>query len=232
MYDYSAGGTKAYQTRLPLATPPPSAGGVQAGPAPGDRPGELAYSSVYDPTTMAMLPGYEQQVEKNGQGYNQFRGEALRRGPGAWALLAKVQQAMEAKAQREKAGKSAASERAGALNDLAMRGGLSSGARERLAETGATNALNMTQGINRQEGLNNLQVGLNDEQQRQAQLAALPGMEAARVTGWENTKAKDLEALMNENKSRNEFNMNKYNAQMSAWAAERQAQATEHSGKK
>lgn len=197
---------------------------------PADAPEMPAYQAVYDPATMSLLPSYEQQVAANDQGYQQMRKEALRRGPSAWAGLAKTQQAAEAKQQRENAIKASAGQAGQGMDMLAMRGGLSSGARERLAESGGTNALNMQQGINRQEGLNNLQVGLNDEQQRMQNLSALPGAENQRVNAWEGVKSKDLASVVAENQNRSQYNQHKYDQQMAAWAAAQQANATEHSG--
>lgn len=189
------------------------------------------YNPAYNPSTMALLPQYMREVAANDQGYQSFSKEALRRGPSAWAGLAKVQQALEARNQRENAAQQAAAAGTEEENKLAMTGGLSSGARERAATAAANATTKGAQDVNRQEQMNNMQIGLNDEQQRLQELSQLPGMEQGRISGWENVSGRDLQNLLQENQARNQFNMGLYNTQMQAWAAEKQAEATEHSGK-
>jgi len=198
----------------------------------GGQPAALDYTSVYDPATMAMLPEFEKKMAASEGGFNQFRQEALRKGPSSWANLAKTKLAMDALEEREKGARTVAAGKAEAMNELAMRGGLSSGARERLAESGAKNLLDMTQNVNRQGKSNALNIGIQDEQNRIQQLSALPGVENQRVSAWQNVRSQDLGNLLKENENRNQFNQNKYNQQMSAWAAGKQAEATANSGKK
>ncbi len=205
-------------------------------------PNQPGYQPVYDPTTMSFAPEVQQRLDAlalNTSGLDAFRQQALRKGPSTWASLATQKQYAEEAAARDRAKQEARSSQAQAEADLAMRGGLSSGARERLTSSGARNLLSMSQDVGRQGNLNRLQIGMNDEQNRIAQLSQLPGMENANLQAqlqkeqlWENAKQSDLQRVQSENDRRNEWNQMLYQQQMQAWAANRQAQATENSGKK
>lgn len=190
------------------------------------------FSPIYNASTQALSPGYDQQVAANSQGFDAFRDQALRQGPSAWATTALQQQALESENQKEKGIESTAGANAAANDSLAAQGGMSSGARERVAEGGEKNMLDMNQNVSRQENLNNLQIGMNDNQNKMQELSQLPGMEQSRVNAWETTKQGDLSNQLAENKSLNDYNQNIYNQQMNAWAADKQAKATASSGKK
>lgn len=188
------------------------------------------FTDVYDPSTMAMLPGYEDYIKKNSQGYDAFRAMALRNGPSNWANLASTQQDMQGLDQKNKAVQVNNAATAGAQDQLAMRGGLTSGARERTVEAGANNLTGSEQGIERQTGLNKLQIGMNDEQNRMSELGQLPGMESSRAGQWEGVRSTDNQNMMTENQAKNAYDQNNYNQQMTAWAAGQQASATANSG--
>lgn len=134
-------------------------------------------------------------------------------GPSPWSQLATMRQGLEESQARESASKMAANGRAGAMSDLAMRGGLDSGARERLARSGMRDALDMGMDVSRQGGINRLQIGMNDAQNN--------------IVG----KQFDIQNKLQSRRDENVFNMDKYREQMGAWAANRQAQATEKAGK-
>lgn len=203
--------------------------------APGYIPG-------YDPSTMAVSPGLDQTlagINLNTQGLDAFRQQALRKGPSSWANLATADQDTQASNQREQAAAGANASTAQAMDQLGARGGLSSGARERAAEGGANNFLNMSQGIARQSGLNKLQIGMNDEQNRISQLGSLPGMEVQALQpafqkaqmGIQGQEF-DVGQQTGEAARQNSYLQNLYNQQSTFTAAQNQAAATENSGKK
>ena len=205
-------------------------------------PSSPGYTTVFDPDTMSMADQIQSRlngINLNTQGLDAFRQQALRKGPSTWANLMNQKQYAEEGDQREQAKNEAASSQAQAEADLAMHGGLSSGARERLATSGARNLLSMSQDVGRQGSLNRMQIGINDEQNRISQLGMLPGMEVQALQPdlqkeqmWEQAKQTDLQRVQAENDRRNQWNQNLYNQQMQSWAANRQAQATENAGKK
>lgn len=188
------------------------------------------YSPGYDPSTMSMQDYLKTVYDPSG--FDAFRDQAMRKGPSAWATLAKQDQGAQAAKMRDEQASQANSQTAQAEDDLSARGGLSSGARERATMEGAKNYLSMAQGTARQENLNDLQIGMNDEQNRIQQLGQLPGMEQQQAQMYETAKNNDVTNAISENSRRNEYNENLYGQQMSAWAANRQAIATQNSGKK
>jgi hypothetical protein len=165
-------------------------------------------------------------------GINAYRAEALRTGPSAWANLSKISSAAQQANQREASLREAAAQTAGEEDRLASSGGLSSGARERAAEAGGKNYLNMSQDLTRQGNLNDLQIGINDETNRVQQLGALPGMENTAMQPLFQKASILTNAQQAQNKALNDWNSNLYNQQMTAWAANQQANATANSGKK
>lgn len=193
-------------------------------------PGAPAFTPVYS-SSMSMLPGYENYLNNNSQGYDAFKALAMRPGASNWANLATTQQAMTAQDQMNKAAAETGASTAAATNQLSMQGGLTSGARERAAESGQNQLASADQGIARQQGENNLQISMNDAQNQMSELGQLPGMEQSRAGAWEGVRQGDLANTMAENQSLNSFNQNAYGQQMQAWAAGKQAQATSESGK-
>lgn len=148
-------------------------------------------------------------------------------------------QFLEEQDARERAKREAKGTRAEAEAQLALRGGLSAGARERLESSGARNLLAMSQDVSRQGNLNRMQIGINDEQNRIAQLGQLPGMEALALQSnlqregmYTQARQTDINRAIAENQNRNAYNQSLYQQQMQAWAAQRQARATERAGKK
>lgn len=219
-----ATGTPGYATGANGA----QGGGAQAYPGSPVTPG---FTPNYTPDE-ALSPGYDAQVAGNEGGFQAFKNAALSQTQSPWAAQANQQQDLESLNQLDQGKQQTAGAEAGAKDALAAQGGLSSGARERVAETGANNEVNMGQNVARQENLNKLQIGMNDQQNKIQELSQLPGMENTLNQNWENAKSTDLSNQIAENQSVNSYNQNIYNQQMAAWGANQQANATANSGKK
>lgn len=210
--------------------------------APGERPGRPMYQPSYDPRTMGIsdeLNGRLNGIQMDKRGLNKFRGEALRTGPSAWASLATRQQGVEGAKARQDAAKAGAGQAAEARSALAMKGGLRSGASERIARDSMRNQLAMGQQIGQKESDNKLSIGMNDEQNRVNQLGQLPGMEIAALQPefdktklWGQGKQYDIGNRINETDKNNAFDLQRYHEEMQAWGANQQANATANSGKK
>lgn len=228
-------------------TPTPPNPWIMPQYTPGQLPGaplSPQWNQPYDPNTMALLPGMEQQLGgidtsglKNSVGA--FRDMALRKGPSAWALMAGNQQDALAGNARERGAAETNAQTASAMDRLAMSGGLTSGARERAAEGGAKNYMDMSQDTARQATLNKLQIGVNDEQNKIQEMGQLPGMEASalqpdfqKATMWNTAHQADVGNAMNNNNSANAFNQNLYGQKMQALSSQQMANATAQSGKK
>jgi hypothetical protein len=118
------------------------------------------------------------------------------------------------------------------MSNLAQTGGLTSGARERITAGGAKNAMDMSQDVSREGDSNRLQVGINDQQNKVQTLNALPGMESGALSTWANFDNAETGRRTAENERRTNFNMKLTEMKNQIAMNERQAQATENSGKK
>lgn len=263
---YTLAGGVAYPTSQfnavanPSAVQPKARGGNQMlmDAPPNTAPGNASGSPYQIPSIYAGMPagpGYTDDmsgvtslggqaksllggVNVNQSGIDAFSKEALRTGPSQWAQDATKQQnylSMQAKDQGAATTQGAT---ASARAQLAARGGLSGGAAERLAQGGANNYLNMTQGVNNTETNNDMQIGMNDEQNRLSALGQLPGMQMAdanfglqKATTQLGADSQDNQNQFNANANLNQWNLGMYGQTMGGWAAQQNAEANRNTGK-
>ncbi len=196
------------------------------------------YSSLLDPKTGLMQTQYQMT---NGdldptkmEGYQAYKKNALRQGPSDWAKLMLQQQEMKRMGNMEKAAAQASSSGANARASLSMRGGMSSGARERIAKSGARDLLAARQGVGRDANVANIGIQTQDEQDRQGFLKGLPGMEADiekfNIGNRNKTNEFNIMRALEEKRAKDAQDLTVYQEQLKKWGAERQAQATESSG--
>lgn len=179
----------------------------------------MAYATAAQPMNMTPqlddsgigMPSYQ---PLQGPAIDAIKNAALSSGPSPWALLALNQQMKQRNLANEQGAQQTAGAKATADAGLAAEGGLSSGARERNSESGMKDYLAMTQGNETNENANDLQIGLNDEQNKMTQQGTAAQIEQSNTNNI------------------NSYNQNMYNQQMQAWAANQQAQATKDAGKK
>lgn len=205
-------------------------------------PNAPGYGASYDPSTMSFAPELDARlkgINLDTKGLEKFRSMALRDSPSPWAQMMTAKQYAEEGAAKDRGVTQVRSGVRTAEADLASKGGLSSGARERIARGGAKDLLAVGQDVARSGNLNRMQIGINDEQNKITQLSMLPGMESSafgdtlkKESMWDQARQQDIQRAVEENNRRNQYNQNVYQQQMNAWAANRQAQATENSGKK
>jgi hypothetical protein len=182
---------------------------------PGAPP---TYTGAYNPNTMG--------VDSDPTALNMFRTQAERTGPSAYANLANTQQDTLSQQARSSAANQNQGNQATAESALAMRGGIDSGARERIATQGNKNLLDMNQKINQTSANNKMQIGMNDEQNRISQLSQVPGMQ-----NTQNQAAEfNIGNAINEGNAANAYKYGIYNTQMKGYAAGQQANATANSG--
>jgi len=214
-----------------------------------DQKAKPALQSYSDPARPGYNPGYvqgvngEQQYAEgltnnvmgnlNTQGMDKYRQEALRTGPSAWSGLARTQLAGDEATQQDTMRNAAASGAAGARSQLAMRGGLSGGAGERIATSSNRDAMTGQQAVAGQALSNRNQIATTDEANRQKQLQALPGMELAQLAPQEwaatsnlNARHNDTTNQISENKNLNDFNMAAWTQEMQRNQAARNADVT------
>jgi hypothetical protein len=185
------------------------------------------------------------------RGLEKFREEALRdpATQSAWAKMATDKQGLEESAARGMAAQQGAGAQAQARGALAMRGGLSGGARERLAAQGATDQLMAGQKVGAEGRMARANIALQDEQKRMQALGALPGMEIQaldpafkELSAWQtmaqNEQANsltadkyNLENVFQDRRAKEEDEFRKYQEEMKKYAADRTGNAIENSGK-
>lgn len=201
-----------------------------------------------------------QGINLNKEGLEAIRKRSLTAGPSEWAALMEQKQRLEEGAAKEEAGAREASSRSESFSDLARKGGLSSGARERLATSGSRNYAKSLQDIAREGQAARLGISTEDERQKLDLLKGLPGMEVnalnpefEKASAWSNLAnseavrkqnldianrdyATGLEKYNLENTlkalgEQDQARMSKYEQDMKAYAAAKQADATANSGK-
>lgn len=176
-----------------------------------------------------------------------------------WANLMNQRQQIEQQDALDQNARGTAGAAATARSAIAARGGITSGGAERVARDAMRMGQNGAQSVYRQGVLDRLGIATKDEENRLNALEKLPGMEIAsmapefdKLNMW--SKMADTEQqrgielglnnrdyatgvdkynidnVMRERDKQREFNMAKYKEDMAAWAADRQAQATEKAG--
>ena len=177
----------------------------------GSGGGNSGPGGAYD--GMAQYPGYG-QGGAGSMAYENLISQATSPGDSPWAIKSKNALDLGTKDALDKARATTAGTTAQAMDGLASRGGLSTGARERIQEGGQKSFLDMSQNLNKANDLNFANMQVQDANQKNNMLSAATTAELA--------KARDM----------NDYNMRKYEADMGAWAADKTAKATANSGKK
>ena len=129
-----------------------------------------------------------------------------------WLKLQQEQLGLQTQSQLDNATQSALGQRAGAETALAARGGMDSGARERLMSDQMRNVNLQQQGVRGTAEMNRL------------------GLESDAFDKNQAVDQVNLQTLIQDNQNKNLYQANKYNENMRAWAANKQAKATEKSG--
>lgn len=198
------------------------AGGVSAmGVAPGfeslrDESGNLRSQYALDPSKSAAFAELQKQA-------------MAKPGESAWAKMQLDRQGIEEQMQKEGAGRSAQTALAQTQGQLMRTGGLSSGARNRLAMQTSRDTARAQQDVARQGMLSRLGIGESDIG-RQSQLLAQVGQTEL------GAQEKNLAQLTGDIQSKRDFDLERYRQQMAAFGADKtanaQIQAANRSSKK
>lgn len=113
-----------------------------------------------------------------------------------------------------------------AMNQMASRGGLRSGASERLAGRTADNATLARQGIMGQR----MNLDLQDEQMRMQGLNTLNQAEMGAATNAQKVQEYNINAALQDTTQKRYADLEAYKEQMSAWGAQKTAEATPSGG--
>lgn len=156
--------------------------------------------------------GYQSQLDS--PAYRKMQSQYNSGSASPWANIATARQGDVAEKSKQDLASRTAGQTAQSMDKLAATGGLTSGARERTVQGGQQNLMSGTQDIGNAYGQNLMNIGLEDAQANQQIGKGLMSAEMSDLSG------------------RNAYNQNKYQADMQAWAARQQAQATRDAGKK
>lgn len=172
----------------------------------------------------SILPGLENRfggINADQRGIEAVRDRALGTGDSPWLKLQMEKQGQDEQNALQKASSTGAGNAANAESNLAMRGGISSGARERLARNSAFNMDQSLQDVRNQGAQNRTNLNIADEATKTGLLSQLPGMEIANVQP-ELSKAEYLGNMGSTEQARNldtafknvanTTDVNKYNA--------------------
>ncbi len=231
--------------------------------ARGDQPLRPTYQSIVDSAgnlreqyKLGAGPDFAKEVEEKLKGINlntealeALRKRGLSTEESPWLTQMLGLQKTEEATQRDLAERLGARQAADAYSQLAMRGGVSGGERERGALESGRNTILDLQDVARGGEKARFSLRGDEEKTKLGILSSLPGMELAalepemrKAEGWGKARASDIERgtmanqwnigkAIEDIRGKSAFDLGNYTEQMKAWAAERQAKAQEASGK-
>lgn len=196
----------------------------------GRVPQSPAYNTLIDQNTGLIRGKAISEFNPDMRGMEAYRERALGSGESSWAKLAKEAQALEEQKAKQAVQEQGASAGAQARSQLAMRGGLSSGAAERMAKSQSREGMRSLQNVGMQGQQARASINLQDEQARNQFIQQLPGMENDLAQRKTATQQWNTQQALNENMLSNARNLNQYNEQMKLYAAAQQGNAMRDTG--
>jgi hypothetical protein len=195
------------------------------------RPTYPGYESYL--TAGGNLPAnLQQQSFLDTQALEEMRRRSLSTTPSAWASLSQEKQGLEQAQLLEQARQQALQGTAQAQTQLAMKGGLRSGAAERIARGGAENLMRAGQQVSGAGAMARQNILLQEEQNKLGLLQAQPGMETQAAGAQSAAQQANINAMITAYREQEAAKMQEYQAAMQAWAAAKQAEGTAASAPK
>jgi hypothetical protein len=165
-------------------------------------------------------------------GLDAFKQRALNPGTSTWASMLLKRRGLEQANALQDASARTASGAADARSQIAMRGGLTGGAAERIAKSTGRDQMKAAQDIRRQGEISNYDILTNDAQEKDKMMGQLPGMQLQQAQFGADADKFNITNSLAEKRAKDIADLQAYHEKMSGWAAGRQANATENSGKK
>jgi len=189
-------------------------GRIKGGSSPAgfDRPD---YVMMRDPATGQLHENFQLGM---GDSYGALKDKAMTVGDTPWAQMMREKVALDKAQQMGSAVTQGQGQVSGARNRLAMTGGLTRGASERLESGGIGNLMRARQEVGRGANLNNLNISLQDEENKNQMLGQIGGVEQ-KIQGG------NVGNLMRDIASENEMSRSNYAEDMGAWGAAQSGQA-------
>lgn len=180
-------------------------------------------------------------VTANQGAVDAIRAKGMQQGPSAWAQMAGQQNDQSMMNQLNANSQSAATSAAQGMNSLAMRGGATSGSRERLLQSGANASMMANQQARNDANMGQYKIGMQDEQNKNTALGQAAGYDFQNAgLGMQNRdyqtgiQQKNIATGLEDQQGLNNYNMDTYKTRMAALGAERtangQAQAARAGG--
>lgn len=185
---------------------------------------------------------------------NAIKARAMSTGDSPWALMQKEKLGLEELTARDRLPGQAMQASSAANANLAMRGGLQSGARERIARQGMRDMSLANQAVGRDMATNRLNLSIADDAQKMNALMQIPGMDMARAQQTIDMNKFNIGTTMDADKfnkgmefdankvnvantlgalnATNQYNQYKYGQEMAGYAAGKTGQAINNSGGK
>lgn len=202
------------------------------------KPLDPEYNNLLDPASGVLKSQYQMTPEQANlsslDSYGAYKSAAMAPGFTPWGEMQKqLLGTQQNQALSDLSGKSAQGQ-AQARSSLGMRGGLSSGARERLAVSGARDLNQGNQSIYNQGSQNLLNLGISDAQQKQSMLSNLLNTDVQgqqfNVQNKNQANQYNISNALSENTKANANNLAKYGMKMQDWAGAGTAAAIANSG--
>jgi hypothetical protein len=175
------------------------------------------FETMRDRTTGQLRDIYKQNPFA-GEAGQRLRTEGLSTGPSAWSQMAMQQQHLAEQTGRDQAMQQGQQAGSQAMADLARSGGLSSGARARIAMQSARQGLMGQQGVSRQGIEQRAGINTQDQQRRQALLGQVADAESKSQAANVGLQATDIQ-------NKGIFDLARYKEQMGAYGAQQSANA-------
>lgn len=205
---------------------------------PDGSPIRPEYQTLLDPTTGMLQEKYQVKPSlldpTTLEGFQALKSKVLGKGPSEWANLMIDKQKMEEARAREALDRQTLSAAAQARSELARKGGMSSGARERLAGQMGREQLLGRQQVGAQGMTSRLGILTEDEAQRNKLLPGFTEGEAKMAQNRLDTqnKAQEWNILksLEEKRAKDAQDLAVYQEQIKKWGSEKEAEATRASG--
>lgn len=190
------------------------------------KPKYPGFQSLLDKETGLLPEKYMLKSELDTQALDKLQSEALGAGPSTWAQLQLDMQSADQAKTLDNLAKQAQGGVAGAQAQLAMKGGLSSGASERLSAGGARDLLAAQQGAQGAGAQQKLGILAQDAATKQAILQSLPGMQIAKSGYGADVDKYNLGNVFSQKQQEEMAKLADYQEQMKGYAAKKSGLAT------
>lgn len=192
---------------------------------PGERP-ELGSRQGITDASGNLLDNFKLKNDYGNQAaFDKLQQRATQEGPSPWLQMQLKQQGMQQMDQANSAARGAAGANAGARASLAMRGGLSGGAAERLARGGSQDLNARRQDIANQGAQQRMGLNIQDEATKTGLLKDATAANMAQMNYANENNKFNIANQLGDVSGKNQWNMGNYQEKMKAYGAANTANA-------